>query len=151
MTIDKEKLKPCPFCGGPVNLEKVCLESGIWYGVICRNTGNHGWTCAMEQIPSRTADAAIARWSMRKPEDDLRAEIERLEAAVELHAGYHAKADLFDQLKAENEALRKDAGRYRAIRDDIPHLDLGSAILDVQTAEEYDAAVDVLTTKEGGV
>lgn len=53
-----------------------------------------------------------------------------------------------DQLKAENEALRKDAERYRAIRDEIPHADLGRAILDVQTADEYDAAVDAALAKE---
>ncbi|MBI6944047.1 hypothetical protein JET76_22205 [Pseudomonas putida] len=51
-------------------------------------------------------------------------------------------------LIAENEALRKDAERYRAIRDEIPHADLGRAILDVQTADEYDAAVDAAMAKE---
>ena len=55
-----------------------------------------------------------------------------------------------DQFKAENEALRKDAERYRAIRDDLPHLDLGRAILDVQTAAEYDSAVDAAMAKERG-
>ncbi|WP_230390318.1 ead/Ea22-like family protein [Pseudomonas guariconensis] len=53
-----------------------------------------------------------------------------------------------DQLKAENEALRKDAERYRAIRDDIPHGDLGRAILDVQAADDYDAAVDAAMAQE---
>lgn len=53
-----------------------------------------------------------------------------------------------DQLKAENEALRKDAERYRAIRDDIPNVELGRAILDVQSADEYDAAVDAAMAKE---
>jgi hypothetical protein len=57
-------------------------------------------------------------------------------------------ADAYDQLKAENEALRKDAARYRAIRDDIPHVELGRAILDVQSADEYDAAVDAAMAKE---
>jgi hypothetical protein len=55
-----------------------------------------------------------------------------------------------DQVKAENEALRKDAERYRAIRDDIPHADLGRAILDVQSAVEYDSAVDAVMAKERG-
>lgn len=53
-----------------------------------------------------------------------------------------------DELKAENEALRKDAERYRAIRDEIPHVDLGRAILDVQTADEYESAVDAAMAKE---
>jgi hypothetical protein len=57
-------------------------------------------------------------------------------------------AEAYDQLKAENEALRKDAERYRAIRDDIPHLDLEGAILDVRTAAEYDSAVDATMTRE---
>lgn len=71
---------------------------------------------------------------------ELLAEIEELQKAVELHAGYHAKADEFDRIQAENEALRqgmrgdydldawlafveeapqlrKDAGRYRLLRD----------------------------------
>lgn len=43
----------------------------------------------------------------------LLAEIEELQKAVELHAGYHAKADEFDRIQVENEALRKDAERYR--------------------------------------
>ncbi|MDH1575499.1 ead/Ea22-like family protein [Pseudomonas sp. GD03746] len=86
----------------------------------------------------------------------LLAEIERLEQYAELEAkGSDAAAqDLIRlvrenrQLKAENEALRKDAERYRAIRDEIPHADLGRAILDVQTADEYDAAVDAAMAKE---
>lgn len=121
MTIDSEKLKPCPFCGGEVQLETVKSRAGTLYGVVCRNTGNRGCTCAMEQVPSRSAEAAIERWNMRKP---------------------------MDELIAENEALRKDAERYRAIRDEIPHVDLGRAILDVQTADEYDSAVDAAMAKE---
>lgn len=90
MTIDKVELKPCPFCGGDVQMETVKMRSGTWYGVVCRNTGNRGGTCAMEQVPSRTSEAASDRWNMRKP----------MEALV-----------------AENEALRKDAERYRWLRD----------------------------------
>lgn len=78
MTTEQEKLKPCPFCGGQVQLETVKSRAGTLYGVVCRNTGNRGCTCAMEQVPSQSAEAAIARWNMRKPEDELRAEIERL-------------------------------------------------------------------------
>lgn len=80
MTIDKEKLEPCPFCGGEVQLETVKSRAGTLYGVVCRNTTSRGCTCAMEQVPSRTAEAAIARWNMRRPEDELRAEIEQLQA-----------------------------------------------------------------------
>ncbi|MCO7513759.1 hypothetical protein NJF44_01105 [Pseudomonas guariconensis] len=52
------------------------------------------------------------------------------------------------KLVAENEALRKDAERYKAIRDEIPHLDLGDAIRDAQTAQQYDDAVDAAMAKE---
>lgn len=81
MTIDNEKLKPCPFCGGRVQLEEVKMRSGTWYGVKCRNTRNLGGDCTMEQVPSRTPEAAAGRWNMRKPMDDLEAEIERLREA----------------------------------------------------------------------
>lgn len=43
--------------------------------------------------------------------------------------------------------LRKDAERYRAIRDDIPHVDLGRAIVSANDAAEYDAAVDAAMGK----
>ncbi|KWW18821.1 hypothetical protein AS889_04650 [Pseudomonas putida] len=145
MTIEQEKLKPCPFCGGPVQLEKVYLRSGTWHGVKCRNTGNHGYDCTMEQVPSMTPEAAVKRWNMRKPEDELLAEIERLTEEVALgdkiiaernrlvdaipQCAAHgqcipyaiqwvkdAQTDLAvlrevgDNLKADNEALRKALG-----------------------------------------
>lgn len=50
--------------------------------------------------------------------------------------------DLIDELRTENDALLKDAERYRAIRDEIPHGDLGKAIVSVNDAAEYDAAID---------
>lgn len=75
MKTDHEQLKPCPFCGGDVQLETVKSRAGTLYGVVCRNTTNRGCTCAMEQVPSRSAEAAIARWNMRKPEDELRAQL----------------------------------------------------------------------------
>ncbi|WP_070086164.1 hypothetical protein [Pseudomonas sp. NBRC 111126] len=79
----------------------------------------------------------------------LLAEIERHEAwRTAFLAERDAQMRQRDQLRAENEALRKDAERYRAIRDEIPHADLGRAILDVQTADEYDAAVDAAMAKE---
>lgn len=82
MTTEQEKLKPCPFCGGSVKLEEVKMRSGTWYGVKCRNNRNLGGDCVMEQVPSRTPEAAVSRWNMRKPEDELRAEIDRLAADV---------------------------------------------------------------------
>lgn len=59
------ELLPCPFCGGSVRMEEVRLKSGIWHGIICRNTSNRGGSCAYECHPSRTPEAAAARWNMR--------------------------------------------------------------------------------------
>lgn len=62
------ELLPCPFCGGPVELERPAAlprGSNEWFGVVCRNTINRGGTCAIEQRPSRTKEAAIDRWNMR--------------------------------------------------------------------------------------
>ncbi|QLL11752.1 hypothetical protein [Pseudomonas chlororaphis] len=49
-----------------------------------------------------------------------------------------------DQLKAENEALRKDAKRYRWLRDSPDDLDLSSA----DNMEEIDALIDAAMSKE---
>jgi hypothetical protein len=170
MTAEQANLKPCPCCGGGVKLEEVKMRSGTWYGIKCRNNRNLGGDCAIEQVPSRTPEAAISRWNMRKPEDELRAEIERLNGlrpdapprapdggglpryglrwngpqqplAVPMDDGYwtpwhlaerigvqldvsedtlatirgclRSAEEEIDQLKAELEALRKDAERYR--------------------------------------
>lgn len=65
------ELLPCPFCGGPVNLEsagdRVRLAEGRreFWGVVCRNTTNVGGSCCMEQVPSASKEAAIARWNTR--------------------------------------------------------------------------------------
>ena len=66
-----ESLKPCPFCGGSVKLESAMggyeemHGQRRWWGVKCRNTLNLGGTCAIEQIPSASKEAAIARWNTR--------------------------------------------------------------------------------------
>lgn len=78
------QLEACPFCGFPAKMQSVSIGSGWWYGVACRSGRGHGGDCAMEQVPSRTIEAAAKRWNMRKP---------------------------VEQLKAENEALRKDSER----------------------------------------
>ena len=52
-------LLPCPFCGGPVALERArstrdpIYGERKWWGVTCRNTINRGGTCAIEAIPRR--------------------------------------------------------------------------------------------------
>lgn len=59
-----DSLLPCPFCGGPVELEHT-QRSRHWWGVVCRNTMNRGGSCAIEQVPSASKEAATARWNMR--------------------------------------------------------------------------------------
>jgi hypothetical protein len=65
------ELLPCPFCGGAVALEHARSRRseiyGIreYWGVVCRNTINLGGTCCMEQVPSASKEAAVARWNMR--------------------------------------------------------------------------------------
>jgi hypothetical protein len=68
-------LLPCPFCGGPVQLELANTSRDRiwgdkngdrhWYGVTCRNTINLGGTCCMDQVPSASKGSAIRRWNMR--------------------------------------------------------------------------------------
>lgn len=67
----QSELLPCPFCGGPVKLEQPLdtfdrqIGPRKWWGVVCRNTINLGGTCAIEQRPSASIDAAVARWNRR--------------------------------------------------------------------------------------
>ncbi|UXN73408.1 Lar family restriction alleviation protein [Devosia sp. A8/3-2] len=80
------ELLPCPFCGGAVFLERPTerpLHSppDEWWGVVCRNTENLGGTCAIQQRPSRTKEAAIDRWNTRA-DVSSQAEIERLRTAL---------------------------------------------------------------------
>jgi hypothetical protein len=66
-------LLPCPFCGGAVTLERTTGSyeemhgKREWWGVVCRNTRNRGGTCAVQIIPSASQEAAVARWNMRAP------------------------------------------------------------------------------------
>ena len=66
-------LLPCPFCGGPEAMEEAYpTRSSMygerrWWGVICRNTINRGGSCAIQQIPSASIDAAAERWNHRAP------------------------------------------------------------------------------------
>lgn len=66
-----QELLPCPFCGGPVQLEEAhrtrdhYMGERRWWGVTCRNTTNHGGTCCMDQVPSASKEAAVNRWNMR--------------------------------------------------------------------------------------
>jgi hypothetical protein len=76
-------LKPCPFCGGTVNLENPRGRPG-WWGVVCRNTSNLGGSCALEIRPQASQEAAAERWNMRAPEDRLRAVLADAREFVEM-------------------------------------------------------------------
>lgn len=66
-----DELKPCPFCGGSVRLEQTDPTMDHihgrrdWWGVVCRNTENVGGSCAIQQRPSASKEAAINRWNTR--------------------------------------------------------------------------------------
>ncbi|CUR70324.1 Lar family restriction alleviation protein [Achromobacter xylosoxidans] len=76
-----QELKPCPFCGGPVELENT-INSRSWWGVVCRNTRNRGGTCAIQTRPSASKEVAIERWNMRAPVADERAAFEAWATAI---------------------------------------------------------------------
>jgi hypothetical protein len=87
-------LSPCPFCGGPVRLERArntydpLVGTRKWWGVICRNTTNRGGTCAIEQAPSASPEAAIDRWNLRaQPNEAL--VLALIKAALAMFANGH--------------------------------------------------------------
>jgi len=86
MSADDIKLLPCPFCGGPVDLEQT-VNKRAWWGVVCRNTtGNRGGSCAVSIRPSASPEAAIERWNRRaapSPQGDA----ERLDFIAEHGTG----------------------------------------------------------------
>lgn len=112
-----DALKPCPFCGGPVQLELARVTDDRmygdkngerrWYGVVCRNTTNVGGSCCMDQVPSASKEAATARWNMRAPQEKARRTLELLAHAVKrIDEGYSGPADILDDpLMIEARAL----------------------------------------------
>lgn len=88
--MSKVELKPCPFCGGEASLSTVGRS---WY----RITADHEGFCILEEHESDCPQtdeqlALLVRdWNLRTSSE-------------------------IDQLKAENEALLKDAERYRWFR-----------------------------------
>jgi FtsZ-binding cell division protein ZapB len=121
MTIDKEKLKDL---AGQSALEPK------WY-----EAGSHGLK-NVSHLHDRKFIAAASPATVLA----LLAEIERLESeAMHTAAGAQSDREQRDQLKAENEALRKDAERYRFVRKtwcpDWP-------------SEKADAQIDAAMAKE---
>lgn len=64
MTDSPCELLPCPFCGGPVAMERT-IDKREWWGIVCRNTLNLGGSCAVSIRPSASKEAAAARWNRR--------------------------------------------------------------------------------------
>jgi len=69
--LSRFQLLPCPFCGGPVTMER-CASTyerahgqRKWYGVKCRNTIGYAASCAIQTVPSASPKAAANRWNMR--------------------------------------------------------------------------------------
>lgn len=110
------ELLPCPFCGGGVEIEETeTTNSHRWWGVVCRNTTSRGGTCAIQQRPSASIEAAVERWNRRAPAD---------QAARALPAGMEPVAwvDM-----AQWPPIRWPAGSVRADFRDIDGMALFTA------------------------
>lgn len=90
---------------------------------------------AMESELSRRQFHSIAQ-ALLVERDQLKAENERLESeAVYAAAGFDAAREEVARLKAENEALRKDADRFRRMR--------AMTLAQIEdTQDEFDAEFD---------
>lgn len=122
-------LLPCPFCGGPVTLERTTdtyerLHGRRgWWGVKCRNRLNLGGTCAIEQVPSASQSAAVERWNRRAaPEaaepqtgswiaaEDVRRSARAIDVALNGEDGA-AKAPALIDVEAQIVGLARALGR----------------------------------------
>lgn len=117
-TAQTPSLLPCPFCGGPVAMEEAYpTRSSMygerrWWGVICRNTINRGGSCAIQQIPSASIDAAAERWNHRAP----------LEARKPLPVSDDARLRLrSDVARAIWDVMREHEDRCDHALEDVDH------------------------------
>lgn len=106
------ELKPCPFCGGAVELEQTINRDQYgerpWWGVVCRNTGNVGGSCALQIRPSASEQAAIQRWNLRV----LAAALEAENAALrEKLATAEARTVLTDEFTRVGASIARKADR----------------------------------------
>jgi hypothetical protein len=78
-----------------------------WWGVICRGTRNRGGTCAIQQRPSASREAAVERWNMRAESADLLARLTAAEREVlmleQICSAYADDEDRY--LKGDGEAF----------------------------------------------
>jgi Lar family restriction alleviation protein len=58
------KLKPCPFCGGTVEINTITNLGNQYYGVYCLD-------CLVAGIFFSTKEEAIARWNQRVPAKEM--------------------------------------------------------------------------------
>jgi hypothetical protein len=105
---DIPTLKPCPFCGGAVQIER-CTDTferlhgrRQWWGIVCRNTRNWGGSCALETTPQASIEAVVERWNKRVPEDALRAALEDARGFL----SRHTRAD-FEPAQRLRETINK--------------------------------------------
>lgn len=119
---EANKLEPCPFCGGAVELERTTGEyerhhgQREWWGVVCRNTINVGGTCAIQQIPSASKEAAVERWNRRTPaKREASTEPSAHALIAECNAVQEVPFDLRQRLKAW---LAAQPARGGALTDD---------------------------------
>lgn len=59
-----EELKPCPFCGGGVEIAWRVISSVMWYFGICQNRD-----CQCEGPIDLGESGAIEKWNTRAPLD----------------------------------------------------------------------------------
>ncbi|KTC41114.1 hypothetical protein AO260_21430 [Pseudomonas sp. ABAC21] len=111
---EHSELEPCPYCGGHASLSKIGRD---WYRIAADHVTDcpledfqldcpqsddqlplllHDWNTRVDRSPSNNAEKC----------DQLRAEV------ADLRTGYEAYERVNAELKAECEALRKDAARY---------------------------------------
>ena len=88
MSCDNIKLKQCPFCGGDVEIEQT-VDDRKYFGVVCRNTMNRGGTCAIQQRPSASREAAEDRWNARAPQNEW-ISVDNFNPKESCHAWVHA-------------------------------------------------------------
>lgn len=162
MTIDKAQLKALAEAAtpGPWHAENDRHEGSI--NADYRHIGMVSMFCRVrEDVERNFANQRFIAAANPATTLALLAEIERLELIGRISCnfdGYKAVLDERDQLKAENEALRKDAERYRwirtadwwrspvcAISNPKEQAKLGS---DCPSGERLDAQIDAAMAKE---
>ena len=153
----KEALKPCPFCGGVVKLERAAdtydyhMGRREWWGVVCRNTINRGGTCAIEQRPSASTEAAIERWNLRTPpqpeqepvatdwERIARVQDAKLRAMCNEAGGFEKLCEVMDKYEQTTPPQRKpltDEEIQNILPDDGTPMSLGEAFVKFARAIE---------------